>query len=97
MTSTRCAAPTCWTGASASAAGRARVAGQGQATINLASTDAVERYDGAIRHRQPVRHAWASRRHSGRDFLAEDEQPGAAPVVILSHDLWRNSFRVQTR
>ena len=28
----------------------------------------------------------------GRDFRAEDEEPGAAPFVILSHDLWRTRF-----
>ena len=28
----------------------------------------------------------------GRDFLPSDQQPGAAPVVILRHDLWRSRF-----
>ncbi len=28
----------------------------------------------------------------GRDFLASDQEPGAAPVVILRNDLWRNRF-----
>lgn len=28
----------------------------------------------------------------GRDFLPSDQQPGAAPVVILRNDLWRNRF-----
>ena len=70
---------------------RARVAGQGQATVNLASTDAVERYDGAF----VTANLFATLGVTpalGRDFLAEDEQPGAAPVVILSHDLWRTRF-----
>ncbi len=28
----------------------------------------------------------------GRDCLASDQEPGAAPVVILRNDLWRNRF-----
>jgi predicted permease len=28
----------------------------------------------------------------GRDFLPSDQHPGAAPVVILRNDLWRNRF-----
>jgi putative ABC transport system permease protein len=28
----------------------------------------------------------------GRDFLPADQEPGAAPVVILRHDLWINRF-----
>ncbi len=28
----------------------------------------------------------------GRDFLPEDEQPGAQPVVILSHGLWESRY-----
>lgn len=70
---------------------RARVAGQGQATINLASADAVERYDGSF----VTANLFATLGIAptlGRDFRAEDEQPGAAPVVILSHELWRNRF-----
>ncbi len=29
----------------------------------------------------------------GRDFVASDEAPGAAPVAILSHGLWQRRFR----
>lgn len=28
----------------------------------------------------------------GRDFRAEDDRPGSAPVVIISHGLWQRSF-----
>ena len=29
---------------------------------------------------------------AGRDFVAEDDRPGAAPAVILSHALWQRRF-----
>jgi len=29
---------------------------------------------------------------AGRDFVAEDDRPGAAPTVILSHALWQRRF-----
>ena len=32
------------------------------------------------------------RPRAGRDFLPEDALPGAAPVVLLSHALWRDRF-----
>lgn len=72
-------------------AGRAVVAGQGQASINLASGDTVERHDGAFVTANLFSTLGVAPT-LGRDFLAEDEQPGAAPVVVLSHDLWRNRF-----
>ena len=28
----------------------------------------------------------------GRDFTVDDDRPGAAPVVVLSHNLWRERF-----
>ena len=28
----------------------------------------------------------------GRDFVAEDDRPGATPTVILSHELWQRRF-----
>jgi predicted permease len=28
----------------------------------------------------------------GRDFLPEDDKPGAAPVVIISHSMWQNRY-----
>ena len=28
----------------------------------------------------------------GREFLPEEDRPGAAPVAIISHDLWRRRF-----
>ncbi len=72
-------------------ADRAAVAGAAGATINIATKDAVERYDGAFVTANlfsmlgvaPV---------LGRDFRAEDDQPGAAPVVLISHALWQGRF-----
>lgn len=31
----------------------------------------------------------------GRDFMAEDDRPGAEPVVILSHELWTLRYQQQ--
>jgi len=28
----------------------------------------------------------------GRSFLAEEDQPGAPPVAVISNELWRTSF-----
>jgi len=28
----------------------------------------------------------------GRDFLAEDDRPGAAPVVLIGHGMWQNRY-----
>ena len=28
----------------------------------------------------------------GRDFLPEDDQPGAPPVVIIGHSLWQSRY-----
>ncbi|HEV2835060.1 MAG TPA: ABC transporter permease [Pyrinomonadaceae bacterium] len=33
----------------------------------------------------------------GRDFVAEDDRPGAAPVVMLSHALWQRRFGSDAR
>ncbi|MGE4072525.1 MAG: ABC transporter permease [Lysobacterales bacterium] len=71
--------------------GQAELAGSGSATVNLTSRDGVERYDGAyVTHNlfamlgvAPV---------LGRGFTAEDDRPGAAAVVLLSNELWRNRF-----
>ena len=35
---------------------------------------------------------FATRLQLGRTFTPEDDQPGAAPVVVLSHAAWQNQF-----
>lgn len=72
-------------------ADRASVGGAGGATINIATKDAVERYDGAFVTANlfpmlgvaPV---------LGRGFREEDDRPGAPPVVLISHALWAGRF-----
>ena len=72
-------------------AGQAELAGAGSATVNLASRDGVERYDGAyVTHNLFPMLGVAPA--LGRGFTAEDDQPGAATVVLLSNELWRNRF-----
>jgi predicted permease len=71
----------------------AGVAGMWEQPMNVSDdTNAAERFRGAyvsfdafrLVGRQPV---------LGRDFAADDERVGAAPVVLLSHTLWRTRYR----
>ena len=41
----------------------------------------------------PGRHA----DRSGRGFTAEDDRPGAAPTVVISHGYWQRRFGGDTR
>ncbi|NJL27257.1 MAG: hypothetical protein HC897_04880 [Thermoanaerobaculia bacterium] len=68
------------------------LAGYYEGTINIGDdTGFPERYDGGfVSHDtfdllrvQPVR---------GRSFAAGEDLPGAAPVVILSYELWQNRY-----
>jgi len=60
-------------------------------TINVSGTERAERFDGGFMTAnsftllgvQPVR---------GRLFRDEDNRPGAAPVVLLGYDLWRDRY-----
>lgn len=71
--------------------GHAELAGAGRATINIATRDSVERYDGAfVTHNLFAMLGVAPA--LGRDLRLEDDQPGAPQVVILSHGLWKTRF-----
>jgi len=69
----------------------ADVAGVARSTINLSDLDRPERYNGG--------HASANLFRTlgvapilGRDFNDTDEQPGAAPVALISHELWQSRY-----
>jgi predicted permease len=73
-------------------ADRAEVGGAASGTtINIATDDAVERYEGAFITANlfsmlgvaPV---------LGRDFNADDDRIGAPPVALISHSLWKSRF-----
>jgi predicted permease len=69
----------------------ADVAGAARSTINLSDLDRPERYNGA--------HVSANlfgllgvAPLLGRDFNDADTQPGAAPVAMLSYELWQSRY-----
>lgn len=73
-------------------ADRATVAGvAGGTTFNIATKDAVERYDGAFVTANLFSMLGVAPA-LGRDFRSEDDQPGAAPVALISHALWQGPF-----
>jgi predicted permease len=69
----------------------ADVAGVARSTINLSDIDRPERYNGGhvsanlfgVLGVAPL---------LGRDFTDADTQPGAAPVAMLSYELWQNRY-----
>lgn len=52
-----------------------------------------ERYSGAY-FSANVFKVFRQRPILGRDFLPEDDRPGAAPVVMLSHGIWRSRYQL---
>ncbi|HUE76994.1 MAG TPA: ABC transporter permease, partial [Longimicrobiales bacterium] len=62
-----------------------------QGSFNLSSGDAVERVQGA-RVTYDLAAALGVTPVLGRGFTADDDRPGAAPVVMLGHELWRRQF-----
>lgn len=59
--------------------------------VNLAMGDGAIRVDAAeVTH--DMAEVLAIEPVVGRDLTAEDDAPGATPVVLLGHDLWRNRF-----
>jgi predicted permease len=69
----------------------AGVAGAGQRGFNLAGEGDPVRLQGS-----PVTHdlfpLLGVRPALGRGFLPEEDRPGAEPVVILGHEVWRSQF-----
>jgi predicted permease len=69
----------------------AAVAGMYGRTVNLAGAGEAERLDAqAVTH--DLLPLVGVRPLLGRTFRAEDDRPGAAPVVVLSHDVWQRRF-----
>ena len=60
-------------------------------TANLTGIDEPRQLT-AIRMSAGVLDVLRAQPASGRNFLAEEDKPGGAQVVILSHNLWRNLF-----
>src|SRR5215216_4633675 len=60
-------------------------------TSNLASNDEAERIDLAMTSANFFE-VFGVRPRAGRFFLPEEEKAGHAPVVVLSHALWRRRF-----
>jgi predicted permease len=67
------------------------LAASSRATMDLSDNDNAARVNGAA----VTTNTFSFLRQRvlyGRDFTAEDERPGADPVVIISYDLWKKRF-----
>ena len=62
---------------------------------NLAVGDEAERVDFAMTS-AAFFEVFGARPRAGRFFLPEEEKAGHAPVVVLSHSLWRRRFGAET-
>ena len=60
-------------------------------TVNLGRGDGAQRYRGALLSHE-VLPMLGVQPALGRAFDAADDAPGAAAVVLLGHDTWRNDF-----
>lgn len=60
-------------------------------TVNVSGTERPERYDGAFTTAGVLR-LLGVQPAMGRVFREGEELPGAEPVVVLGHDIWRNRF-----
>jgi len=69
----------------------ADVAGVARSTINLSDLDRPERYNGGHVSANLFRTLGVAPA-IGRDFTAADEQPGAPPVALISHELWQSRY-----
>lgn len=71
--------------------GLATVSAFESATVNLSDLDRPERYDGAFTTANLFQVLGVAPA-LGRDFNSADEGEGAAPVVMLSHELWSSRY-----
>lgn len=62
-----------------------------EATINISDGVRPERHDGAMVSGELFA-ALGLQPQLGRNFSAADEQPGAAPVVMIGHAVWQQRF-----
>jgi predicted permease len=60
-------------------------------TINLSGTEKAERYDGAFMSADAFR-LLGARPMLGRTFSDGEDAPGAEPVIILGHAVWRDRY-----
>lgn len=60
-------------------------------TVNVSGTDRPERYDGGFISAETF-DVLGVKPIIGRGFTADDDRPGADPVMLLSHATWRDRF-----
>jgi putative ABC transport system permease protein len=68
-----------------------QVAALSYANVSLTGGDEPERLQG-VTVTPSFFHALGAQARWGRTFLPEEEGPGAAPVVVLSHSVWQRRF-----
>src|SRR5690606_24593128 len=61
-------------------------------TVNISGAERAERFDGGFVTANTFS-LLGVRPVLGRDFREGEDQPGAEPVIILGHDVWRDRYR----
>ena len=65
-------------------------------TVNLSDDELPQRFEGAFVTPSGFDVIQADA-HIGRPFVATDGEPGAAPVIVLGYDVWRNRYNGDPR